>query len=742
MEKLIKNQNIKYSIFSALIIAFSIFGGMPESTLFSFFLAGLYYLFRSFCLNKSELNGIIHPIKWLFISFSLGLLLSMPLTLPFIEFLHYSWNFHPDSIGLRYMRFNFDTISLIIPYFFGPINNTWNDMGQYRLMPYLGILPVFFALSSLSRTNKNLYFVLFFTSFSIFYILKSYGLPVINLIGLLPLFNVSIFYKYCYVEFALSISILAGIGFDNLPAMNLKRMLSQLTLMLSFIVFFAIGNIPQAVSAIPTKPLLLFWSVINLLQALFIIFILLTIIFLYHRHPRHIRKITTTLMILLIVELIIYIPHDRAERTDPFEHTPYIDFLKSDQGVYRVVALNNLFYPNVANTYGIFDIREFYPLNIARYKTFIQEMVYPYPRFNATNLEITKENLRILSFLNVKYILSNSYLDSMTKDIIEKCGTSSNGTQLSETVMDGKGALFQHPPSTITYPLHVPEGISFLNFSIGLSPDVWSSDKGDGVLFEIILNESGTTHRVFSKYIDPKNRLEDRIWHVQNINLSAYRGKDISLSFITSPGNSTKYDWSVWRDLNILSPGTDKHLDKYPDLELVYDNEIKIYENKAVLPRIFMVNEAISQEMINESFKSVLDDEFDFSEVVLLEGFSSELTNQTDSLNDSHPYKTACEIFYDGTIRVIARVNATRSGFLVMTDTYYPGWNAYVDGTESKILIANHAFRAIFLEQGNHYIEFVYDPLSFRAGLLISLITLIVLILYMFIIPIHFYSKY
>ncbi|MCK4649150.1 YfhO family protein, partial [bacterium] len=60
---------------------------------------------------------------------------------------------------------------------------------------------------------------------------------------------------------------------------------------------------------------------------------------------------------------------------------------------------------------------------------------------------------------------------------------------------------------------------------------------------------------------------------------------------------------------------------------------------------------------------------------------------------------------------------------------YYPGWKAYVDGKEEKIYQANYILRAVYLGPGKHDIRFIYDPLSFKVGTYISLITALFLLL-------------
>ncbi|MGH7801320.1 MAG: hypothetical protein ACREOW_11960 [Thermodesulfobacteriota bacterium] len=114
--------------------------------------------------------------------------------------------------------------------------------------------------------------------------------------------------------------------------------------------------------------------------------------------------------------------------------------------------------------------------------------------------------------------------------------------------------LYEHPPSQITYKLTLPEK-AFLSFGIALSPKTWSPDKGDGVLFELDVQDGSISERVFSKYIDPKHNVADRKWHDEVIDLSRYGKKEVSLSFVTTPGpnNNTDFDWAGWSNPRIVS---------------------------------------------------------------------------------------------------------------------------------------------------------------------------------------------
>ena len=64
--------------------------------------------------------------------------------------------------------------------------------------------------------------------------------------------------------------------------------------------------------------------------------------------------------------------------------------------------------------------------------------------------------------------------------------------------------------------------------------------------------------------------------------------------------------------------------------------------------------------------------------------------------------------------------SAPGSSVLVLSDSDYPGWKAWVDGRAVEVLRVNHAFRGVALEPGRHQVRFRFDPWRFRAGAWIS----------------------
>jgi hypothetical protein len=71
---------------------------------------------------------------------------------------------------------------------------------------------------------------------------------------------------------------------------------------------------------------------------------------------------------------------------------------------------------------------------------------------------------------------------------------------------------------------------------------------------------------------------------------------------------------------------------------------------------------------------------------------------------------------------VIVRADAPQGGWLLLSDAWYPGWTADVDGQPSTIHRADGLFRSVWLPPGNHIVTFAYRPWTFAAGCLIAAI--------------------
>ncbi len=155
-------------------------------------------------------------------------------------------------------------------------------------------------------------------------------------------------------------------------------------------------------------------------------------------------------------------------------------------------------------------------------------------------------------------------------------------------------------------------------------------------------------------------------------------------------------------------------------LPLIYDAGPRIYRDDEALPPAFVVPRARVVADPDERLAALLDPAFDPRAEVLLSRAPARppAPAQRDT---TPPTFSEPSVLREGPNRVIIQVNMAQSGYLVLTDTFYPGWRATVDGEAVEILPADHAFRAVGLEAGEHTVVFEYAPLSFRVGAWVSL---------------------
>ena len=85
----------------------------------------------------------------------------------------------------------------------------------------------------------------------------------------------------------------------------------------------------------------------------------------------------------------------------------------------------------------------------------------------------------------------------------------------------------------------------------------------------------------------------------------------------------------------------------------------------------------------------------------------------------------SCASIPIGRNRIELSSEADAATYLLLSELFYPGWRATVDGEEVEVLRADYLLRAVALEPGKHRIVFAYRPASFVAGGLTTSVTLI-----------------
>ena len=145
---------------------------------------------------------------------------------------------------------------------------------------------------------------------------------------------------------------------------------------------------------------------------------------------------------------------------------------------------------------------------------------------------------------------------------------------------------------------------------------------------------------------------------------------------------------------------------------VILPDRVKVFED--ALPRAFLV-----PKMRVPADGRVINTYYDKS----FDPISEVLLNDTVAFEESAHFKGEVEEVAYSPNHVTIKTSQEGNGFLVLLDTYLPGWTVKVDGREQTILKAYGFYRAVQLGPGEHTLEFDYFPEGFREGLIVTGVT-------------------
>ncbi len=158
-----------------------------------------------------------------------------------------------------------------------------------------------------------------------------------------------------------------------------------------------------------------------------------------------------------------------------------------------------------------------------------------------------------------------------------------------------------------------------------------------------------------------------------------------------------------------------RYLVAYPDAHvpgwrLVARTPLTIWENPEAMDRAFLVPGHHVVANRRDLLRGLDDGRFDARHAVLLEAEPTVAPAGRTFENGE------VRFVVDEPERVLLSVSADGAGWLVLADTWWPGWEARVDGARVPVARAYGNFRAIPVGPGRHRVEFVFRPGSWRLG--------------------------
>lgn len=146
----------------------------------------------------------------------------------------------------------------------------------------------------------------------------------------------------------------------------------------------------------------------------------------------------------------------------------------------------------------------------------------------------------------------------------------------------------------------------------------------------------------------------------------------------------------------------------------IHSGDVKVYRNDGVLPRAFLVPSAEVSPDDEATLARLRDPAFDPAQTVLLA--------------EGQPLTPSAAQTSAGSVRIVASspesleidVEAEVPAVLVVSDAWYPGWEATVDGERVPIARADLLLRGLSLRAGQHDVRMSFRPQSLRWGAAIT----------------------
>ncbi len=145
------------------------------------------------------------------------------------------------------------------------------------------------------------------------------------------------------------------------------------------------------------------------------------------------------------------------------------------------------------------------------------------------------------------------------------------------------------------------------------------------------------------------------------------------------------------------------------------------------LPRTFIVSE---HEIVpkDEILSRMADPGFDPLKRVLLEKEDAHPLPHNPDLPAKNGRENETEILSYRADEIEISLHAKNPGYLFLSEVYYPGWKAFVDGRPETILRGNYLFRTVKIPQGNHRVRLVFDPFSIKIGIAATALMLLIVL--------------
>jgi len=851
LEKLIQTRETKYIVLTSIAFCFGILGAHLESIILQLLLVGAYFVYRVvfpllrnyYLKNKNKIPSkelVLHKanlkkiVSWSLVAFVGALGLSAFFIIPVYELATESNLPHTSKFGLHFQKrlvLSYPFVPHIVGVIHSNITPEINDVHRWNnVFGFVGIFSLFFAIVSIFSIIKNKfnddihkYTPLFFLGIGIFFIMKTYGVPVVNWIGTLPLLDMIAFPRYSGVIIPIGFAVSAAFGVEWLCKSKVKKNILAIVGSISFLIilvlsinFFLFLSEESNISSQTLRDSQIFWTTFQLLiTGLFLVMVILIAAVASGN-----KSANSAIVFLIILELSLFIPlgldHNSmfdksiitligmiaitiftlkpnriswnlkntpekklrlssisviliatafgwvivseqsptgiADRFDFWKDNDLTIPLKENLEDYRMFSFHAHLGPNSPSGYRIDSLSLFTPFITEWFASFNRNFLNPEPnnsnlgfhnfeyQFGSEASNIYLQNKKFYDFMGVKYLVATRNVDPNSYLVNPPGRTSIIPIDLSENIVEQE---FKSPIEQInSLNFLFIKSKSSISGQVILTID--SIPKNNDFHREVTLNGENIKKDLNVFQFIPLNNVMDKKLKI-NLKYLPSNADDVvevlthngteNISAELKKGGKSPFENvkdRIQGKLFVNNFPTDGVLIFSISSEIVAIERsgfLTLYENPNAFPRVFLVDKFQTAESYTEAQNKIKEPDFNLRKEIVIE---NDQANQFERLGPISQEAEANIISYEPN-EVKIKVKNETPAFLVLTDTYYPGWRAYVDGEETTIYRTNGLVRSVLVPGGDHTVTFSYLPKSFLMGVAISLITtglLLGLILY------------
>ncbi len=155
-------------------------------------------------------------------------------------------------------------------------------------------------------------------------------------------------------------------------------------------------------------------------------------------------------------------------------------------------------------------------------------------------------------------------------------------------------------------------------------------------------------------------------------------------------------------------------------LALVYDRDARVYRFDGALARASIFHDVLAVRDQQAALRALTDPTVDVRRTLVIAGGPS-------ARDATRPAGETASFARPDAMHVQIDAHLARPGYVMLNDTYYPGWAASVDGRDTAIAQADFLFRAVPVPAGDHRIVYSYRSAAVGRGIALSLTGIVLL---------------